>query len=408
MNRLYQSSANRANCRGSTTLKLVFVIVLAAVVAGFILMVPHLMAPDEQPPVSSSDAPAVSQAPPPPVLDPSGAQSDDSPDAPEGEPADAAEGEPAAPADDEAPAAEDATPEAGADNQDPTVATDEAARDEQLGSTLPQLEEVDEETLRNPRQSPRLLPALRKYEIDLEKGQLLLNDVRDGTSSFDESPFFWVLNVCKKLPAELFEPEPEEREVAWRRLWQTPDLYRGWPITLSGRVGSVYEWELPHAGAVGLERVWIVELFKHMEGSRLMDVCTLVLTEDPGDLEKHTEIRARGYFFKVRSYEVSHDNDVWRYFSPVVIGKMLVLDEPAPPPAPDSSALGAVTVVALIIFALILLVFIRRVMTTRGAAKVEALRQQQAAHHDLSEEERRQRLDYLEQMEKNRDDQNQS
>lgn len=304
----------------------------------------------------------------------------------------------------DAPDAADALDASAADaDQQATEADGELTEQaiEALASGLPRLQEIDEQALKTPRQSPLLLPALRQYKLDLSKGQLLLDDVRDGTMEFDEAPLYWVLNVCRKLPRAMFIPEDGEAEVPFARLWQAPDIYRGWPVTISGLVGNVEKWELPHPEIINIERVWLINIHKPMKpGQQFGDVCTLFVTDDPGNLNEGTAIRARGFFFKIRKYELEQRVDrntsqIWKYTCPVVVGKTIIIDVPPAAAVEKTSALGPIAVVALIVFLLIVLFFIRKVVVARSRTSIELVRM---THGELNEDERRQRLEFLEQV----------
>lgn len=374
---------------GNIMVKLVLLIVLTVIVAVAMLLVPRLLVGPEDKPTESLVGPAPKTPPSmaPINIDPPTAPADTPTDAPADTPpvdipADTAADAPATPP---APPTPPAAP----------VAT------EDLVSSLPALDKVDDQMMQSPRQSQLLLPALRRYEIDLSKGQMLLNDVRDETEKFDEAPLYWVLNVCRTLPRQLFLPADGEHEESWTRLRQVPTTYRGWPITISGRVGSVTKWDLPHPEIIGIDRVWIIELYKPMTGGqRMSEVCTLFVTDDPGQLAVHSPIRARGFFFKIRKYELEHQvgrnqSEAWNYFSPVIIGKTFIAEAPAAVISDDAGALGPVVVVAMIVFLLIAFMFIRKLIAIRAKSPTEHAHQM---HAELSEEERRQRAAYLDQL----------
>lgn len=459
MTSIYSRRSNiRTSRAGQIGVKLVLLIVLLIAVGGAIALVPHLLQPPTEEPSQqpATEAAEDSVIKPIPLKDMDGldnlilpdesdntdadASSDassagDSPDdaAVESETAEAAEEAetaeipesasesapdsqlplpelpplPLVPPDAEAadaPDAADALDASAADaDQQATEADGELTEQaiEALASGLPRLQEIDEQALKTPRQSPLLLPALRQYKLDLSKGQLLLDDVRDGTMEFDEAPLYWVLNVCRKLPRAMFIPEDGEAEVPFARLWQAPDIYRGWPVTISGLVGNVEKWELPHPEIINMERVWLINIHKPIKPGQLFgDVCTLFVTDDPGNLKEGTAIRARGFFFKIRKYELEQRVDrntsqVWKYTCPVVVGKTVVIDVPPVAAVEKTSALGPIAVVALIVFLLIVLFFIRKVVVARSRTPIELVRK---TYGELNEDERRQRLEFLEQV----------
>lgn len=219
------------------------------------------------------------------------------------------------------------------------------------------------------------LPVLKKTEIDWQKAEAHLSDVKDGTYGIIESGSLWLLKLARDLPKELFAPDPQDEEVSYRNLMEGPVLYRGKPVTVSGTVGRVSDFKpVEMEGLAGVETMWVIEIFQPSKGQQSW-VCTLLISEDPGDLKiGHSEVRMKGYFYKVRSYEVEDQaEDIWIHQCPVVVGRYVeVVTKPAEAtpaeslPGSRETMLIAATVVGLLVLMIIVLLFIRRFTARRG------------------------------------------
>ncbi|NIA21926.1 MAG: hypothetical protein GWP05_08200, partial [Anaerolineaceae bacterium] len=217
------------------------------------------------------------------------------------------------------------------------------------------------------------LPSLKKIEIDWRKAEAYLSDVKDGTYGIIESGSLWLLKQARDLPRELFAPDPKDKEVSYRNLLEGPVLYRGKPVTVSGTVGRVSEFPVDIEELPSVETMWVVEIFQPSKGQQAW-VCTLLVSEDPGDLKiGQSEVRMKGYFYKLRSYEVEDEKeDVWIHQCPVVVGRYVEVVTKQTGATPAGSLLGSretvliiATVVGLLVLMLIVLLFIRRFTARR-------------------------------------------
>jgi len=239
------------------------------------------------------------------------------------------------------------------------------------------------------------LPSLKKVEIDWKRAEAHLSDVKDGTYGIIESGSLWLLKQARDLPKELFAPDPKDQEVSYRKLMEGPVLYRGKPVTVSGTVGRVSDFPVDMEGLPSVDTMWVIEIFKPVKGQQSW-VCTLLVSEDPGDLKlAHSEVRMKGYFYKVRSYEVEDkEEDVWIHKCPVVVGRYVeVVKKPAEPtpsgsPGSSGTTLLVATAVGLVVLMLIVLVFVRRLVSRRDQYDVRPQR-------ELTPEEIQQRQEYL-------------
>jgi len=208
------------------------------------------------------------------------------------------------------------------------------------------------------------LPSFQKPELDLSRGEALLDDVRDNTFGVDEGAFYWLVEAVNKLPASRFASEPPEKQVTIGKLCEFPRTYRGRPVTLSLVVGKVEKFGLPLTHATGIKGLWVVEAYQTPFVGEA-PVCEIILTEDPGQIEPRTPFLVRGYFYKVRSYDKLHaDGDIWIHQSPLIVAKTIEISTPVTEISGKISGLTIVGVIALIV---ICFVFMRRILAARAA-----------------------------------------
>lgn len=175
------------------------------------------------------------------------------------------------------------------------------------------------------------LPILKRYDIDWRKGNTLFEDVRDGNYEFegsvtDAAAFYWLLNVVAKLPREAFRPDLPGEETSFKRLLELPNSYRGVPVTIEGALASVNEAEFPRPDVAGREKFWIIDLYEPRKRGSEAEFHTLIVLDPPEPLKTTTTIRAKGYFFKIRSYDSPGtdeygDENIYTYKCPVLIGR---------------------------------------------------------------------------------------
>ena len=131
----------------------------------------------------------------------------------------------------------------------------------------------------------------------LAEGKRLLEDVRDGVFSFDDPAFYWFCRFAHshQPPVESVDRAPDE-PLNWKVLLERPSDYRGQLITIEGVVLSCQAHEVTNRP--DLPRLYQMEL-SQIAGPLL---CSLVLTENPGDVPLRSVVKAHGYFIKVRGY----------------------------------------------------------------------------------------------------------
>ncbi len=252
-------------------------------------------------------------------------------------------------------------------------------------------------------EQPASLPDLVKTRIDLDKAEKYLSDVKDGEIGVIEAGSLWLLQQAAQLDRSLFEPDPPDQEVSFANLMEAPMLYRGKAVTVSGRVGSVSRFPIEMEKLPGVKMLWKIEVFKPTRG-RLAYVCTLLVSEDPGKLKPHTDVRMKGYFYKLRKFEFDQQTDegteVYEQICPLVVGRFVqVVDKKGVGPGAGSGLMDTkasimllASLVAGILLMVILALFIRRFMARRQEYAVRPQR-------ELTEEELDQRRRFLEQAE---------
>lgn len=249
------------------------------------------------------------------------------------------------------------------------------------------------------------LPNLVKIHIDLDKAQGYLTDVKDGEFGVIEAGSLWLLKQAGELDRSLFDPDPPDQEVSFANLMEAPMLYRGRPVTVSGRVGTVSRYPVEMDKLPSVKTLWKIEIFKPTRG-KLAYVCTLLVSEDPGKLKPHTDVRMKGYFYKLRKFEFDQVTDmgteVYEQDCPIVVGRYVqVVDKRAKGATPGAggglmdtkaSVMFLASIVAGILFMVLLLLFVRKFMARRQAYAVRPQR-------ELTEEELAERRRFLEQAE---------
>jgi hypothetical protein len=241
------------------------------------------------------------------------------------------------------------------------------------------------------------LPSFKKQDIDLSKGETLLDDVRDHTFGVDEAAFFWLVEAVNALPASRFVPEPPEKHVTIGKLCEFPRTYRGQPVTLSLMAGQVEPFGPSLAHAPGIKKLWVVEAYQTPFVGEA-PVCEIILTENPGQVAPQTPFLVRGYFYKVRSYDKLHDDgDIWIHQSPLIIAKTI---EIIPPATEINGSLNDImsgnsnmVIGGGIALVFVLFIIARRVMSIR--ARMPTLEPKR----ELTPEEIAERVEYLQKEE---------
>ncbi|MDK1031863.1 MAG: hypothetical protein QGD94_07650 [Planctomycetia bacterium] len=169
------------------------------------------------------------------------------------------------------------------------------------------------------------LPDFKRYpDIDFKKIEVLLADVADGTYSYDEPAFYWLVRDVSRLPAD--KMKPGEDVVPYAQLMQTPRSWRGKQLTIEGIYVRVKPWIVP-VKAAGVKKLYTC--FLQAGPGQNVPVATVICLENPLEyLHKGDRVAVRAYFYKVWQYQV---ND--RVFSsPLLIARRLEFVEAAPKP----------------------------------------------------------------------------
>ena len=153
----------------------------------------------------------------------------------------------------------------------------------------------------------------------IKKGKALLGDVKDNTFGYDEEAFYWLLNLVSRLKPELLKPDAEE--LPFTALLETPSLYRGELVTLSGVYFSREKHIVP---ALALQKdvpFMYPCIIKEHPADQMRPIATVIVLEDPMlYLHVGDDVVVKGYFYKVREYEGTKGKG----FAPMIIAQRLV------------------------------------------------------------------------------------
>ncbi|MCX5675891.1 MAG: hypothetical protein NTX87_12870 [Planctomycetota bacterium] len=175
------------------------------------------------------------------------------------------------------------------------------------------------------------LPVFSRYDAAtwdkmLQKGNALLEDVKDNTFGYDEEAFYWLVYHVNRLKPELLKPDDEC--VPYPSLVALPSSFRGQPVTITGMYMSAYKFRVPVL-ALQKDVPFLFECtVKEHPADQLRPVATVITSEDPTlYLHAGDDVRLKGYFYKVRAYQGTRGEG----FAPMVIAQRLEPDEgPAP------------------------------------------------------------------------------
>lgn len=133
---------------------------------------------------------------------------------------------------------------------------------------------------------------------DTAEGRQLLQGVRDFVFSFDDPAFYWYCRYVRRHAGQgLFEMGPADAPAPWKYLLERPGDYRGEPIVVRGRLRARHAYEVPNRGDLGV----LYQCEVSDAGTRAW--CAIVVVTDPSDVPIGSDVRAKGFFIKVRSYQ---------------------------------------------------------------------------------------------------------
>jgi len=204
----------------------------------------------------------------------------------------------------------------------------------------------------------RDLPLLRRYDLPFEKGEALLNDVKDETFGYDESAFWWVVSQVEHLPPETFEPK--EITAGFPQLLALPKSYRGKLVTIRGMYLTCAPFETPVL-AIRKDIPTLYECnIRELPIEEERPVATVICIENPMDyLFRGDIVKVRGFFYKVRAYQGSKGPGL----APMLITRRLVPEGRRLPGAAGEKggvgrsllAAGSTTCVVLMVAAILVL-----------------------------------------------------
>lgn len=224
------------------------------------------------------------------------------------------------------------------------------------------------------------LPVLHRFEIPIEKGQALFDDVKDETFGFDESAFYYLVSLVNRFPAKLFKPD--EEPVAYAQLVATPSAFRGTPVTIRGVYASVTPWRPGAALGLDVPRLFTCNIKEHPAGKN-QPFATIVVIDDPTvRFKRGNDVIIKAYFYKVRKYEDLEGNV---RLGPLLVGRRFEEDVRGPSPA-GASPLGrqsegsplvtvgpygpvAIFMGAALVIMLVAFIFIKRMGKVKSDAK---------------------------------------
>ncbi len=125
-----------------------------------------------------------------------------------------------------------------------------------------------------------------------------LDQIEDFALRFDHPGFYALLryvNRSGEAPGSRFAATDVED---WRTVLEKPGEFRGRAITVEGTVGRSSSWRPTTAETSDIGLVWQWEL----ERADQPVACTVILTEDVGDVPLGAKVRVTGYFAMVRQY----------------------------------------------------------------------------------------------------------
>jgi len=210
------------------------------------------------------------------------------------------------------------------------------------------------------------LPVFSRYDAAtwdkmLQKGNALLEDVKDNTFGYDEEAFYWLVYHVNRLKPDLLKPDEECQP--YPTLVALPSSFRGQPVTIRGMYMSAYKFRVPVL-ALQKDIPFLFECtVKEHPADQLRPVATVITSEDP-TLYLHVgdDVRVKGYFYKVRAYQGTKGEG----FAPMVIAQRLEPDEgPAPGSRPGGPGGGPfadpylVMMIAVVIILIIAFVAVR-------------------------------------------------
>ncbi len=124
-----------------------------------------------------------------------------------------------------------------------------------------------------------------------------LADITDFTYDFDHPGFYAVVAHVRTQSRTPGAVRPPLEISDWRALVERPANYRGLPLTLAGTVGRNKDaYTLPRRPELGT----LHQLELTQPGQAV--TCTLVCTQEVGDLPLGAEVRVTGYFVKINQF----------------------------------------------------------------------------------------------------------
>lgn len=210
-----------------------------------------------------------------------------------------------------------------------------------------------------PRENPDGLEGeLARREVQFDKG--LLRRIKDNTIGVrreESDAYFRLLYHASRVPARELE-QAGVTDVLYINLMTQPDQFRGEPITISGDLWRLYEFE---AGPndYGLKRLYEAWIFTADSANHPYRV---VFTHLPRDLEPgenlRKPVRVTGYFFKREGYA----STAGMHVAPTLLAQRVVsFRSPNAVPSTDAivpymigliSAVGLAFLVTLVSFAI--------------------------------------------------------
>lgn len=152
-----------------------------------------------------------------------------------------------------------------------------------------------------------IAPALQRPDaaVDPPNARRIIGEVSDFVYSFDDPGFYRLCEFVASSEADaLLDAGPgEAAPVEWKPLLERPDYYRGRVVVIEGGLQTSNELEVLNRPGIG--RLFQYELSR--PGTRA--ICTVICTGRSEPIRRLAPVRARGIFFKARSFRTGRGED---------------------------------------------------------------------------------------------------
>jgi hypothetical protein len=166
------------------------------------------------------------------------------------------------------------------------------------------------------------LPIFNRLNVDLERGAALLSDVKDNTFGYDESAFYYLVQLALKNP-EALKPTGTEDPIRYDTLMAMPSSYRGQAVTIEGLYMSALPFSPPPiAVRKDIQKVYRVDLREMPDDGTERPYATVIVLDDPMQyLHLQDPVRVKAYFYKVLQYKYANGKGIG--YAPLLVAQRL-------------------------------------------------------------------------------------